>query len=341
MATLPRFGIWYDFRNPQQWQKPLGRMYAEYLDQIEMAESLGFQSVWLTEHHFQPDQYASSPLTIAAAVSQRTKTMQIATDLMVLPLHDPVRLAEDVATISILSNGRFDLGVGVGYRPKEFEQFGQEMRFRPSLIEEGVEILRRAWSGETVDFQGKRYTVHDHPITPHPERTPKIYIGGLADPAVERAARIGDGFIPSSTIGVDHYLKSFAALGKDPADAVVMHGSWSIIAPDPEEEARRVGPHAMYQTNIYRSWGVWGADQTAPFATPAEALEGGLYEVWDADMAVRRLQALIDQYPQIKDIHFWAQLPGEPVEAGNRRLEYMAKEVFPRLKPSSGPLRPE
>ena len=334
MATLPRFGIWYDFRNPEQWYKPLIRMYGEYLDQIAMAEELGFQSVWLTEHHFQPDHYASSPLTIAGAISQRTRTMQIATDLMVLPLHNPVRMAEDVATLSILSNGRFDLGVGVGYRPKEFEQFGQNMKHRPSLIEEGIEILRRAWSGQSVDFRGKRYTVNNYPITPHPERAPKIYVGGLAEPAVERAARIGDGFIPSGTIGLDHYLKAYAELGKDPADAVVIHGSWAIIAPDPEEEARRVGPHAMYQTNIYRSWGVWGPDQTEPFATPAEALEGGLYEVWDADMAVQKLQALIDQYPQIRDIHFWAQLPGEPVEAGNRRLAYMAKEVFPRLRPA-------
>ncbi len=336
MATLPTFGIWYDFRNPEQWRKPMTQMYAEYLDQIVLAEELGFGSVWLTEHHFQPDQYTPSPLILAGAISQRTRRMRIATDLMVLPLHDPVRLAEDVATLSLISGGRFDLGVGVGYRPKEFEQFGREMKYRPSMIEEGIAILRQAWSGEPVDFHGKRYDVHNHPITPHPDRPPHIYIGGLADPAVERAARIGDGFIPSSTIGVDHYLKCYADLGKDPADAVIMHGSWSIIARDPEEEARRVGPHAMYQTNIYRSWGVWGADQTAPFATPAEALAGGLYEVWDADMAVANLQALIDRYPQIKDIHFWAQLPGEPVEAGSRRLEYMAKEVFPRLRPSAG-----
>lgn len=91
------------------------------------------------------------------------------------------------------------------------------------------------------------------PITPYPERAPKIYIGGLADPAVEHAAHIGDGFVPSSTTGVDHYLETFAALGKDPVDAVIMHGSWSIIAPDPEEERRRIGPHALYQTNLYRS----------------------------------------------------------------------------------------
>lgn len=336
MATLPNFGIWYDFRNPDQWRKPMTRMYAEYLDQIAMAEELGFGSVWLTEHHFQPDHYAPSPLVIAAAIGQRTKTMRIATDLMVLPLHDPVRIAEDVATLSLLTDGRFDLGVGIGYRAKEFEQFGREMKYRPSLIEEGIEILRRAWAGEPVDFHGKRYTVHNHPITPHPDKQPRIFIGGLADPAIERAARIADGFLPSGTIGMDHYLKTLADLGRDPAAGMIMHGCWSIIAPDPEAEARRVGPHAMYQNNIYRSWGVWGPpEETPPFATPEEALEGGFYEIWDADMAVSRLQALIDQYPQIRDIHFWAQLPGEPVAAGNRRLEYMAREVFPRLRPSA------
>ena len=90
--------------------------YAETLDQIVWAEELGYGSVWLTEHHFVDDGYTPSPLVIGGAIAARTTRMRMSTSLMLLPLHDPIRLAEDAATLSILSRGRFDLGVGIGYR---------------------------------------------------------------------------------------------------------------------------------------------------------------------------------------------------------------------------------
>ena len=122
-----RFGLWYDFRNPQQWPRPYESFYTETLDQIAWAEELGYRSVWLTEHHFVPDGYTPSPLVIAGAIAARTKEMLISTSLMLLPLHDPVRLAEDAATLSILSGGRFDLGIGIGYRELEFEAFHRKV----------------------------------------------------------------------------------------------------------------------------------------------------------------------------------------------------------------------
>ncbi len=94
---------------------PFERLYAQALDQIVEAERLGFDSVWLTEHHFCDDGYTPSPLVIAAAIGARTRRLRIGTNLMVLPLHDPVRIAEDAATLSLLTGGRFDLGVGIGY----------------------------------------------------------------------------------------------------------------------------------------------------------------------------------------------------------------------------------
>ena len=336
MATLPTFGLWYDFRNPAPWRRPFGRMYADYLDQIANAEALGFGSVWLTEHHFLDDGYLPSPLIMASAIGQRTRRMRIGTDLMVLPLHDPVRIAEDAAVLSLVTGGRFDLGVGLGYKEAEFAQFGRSIKHRPSLIEESVEILRRAWAGETIDVQGKRFTINNHAITPHPETVPQILLGGIAPPAIERAARIADGFLPSGENGIDHYLQCVADLGRDPAEARIMHGSWAIIAPDPEAEAERIGPHILYQINQYRQWGAWGPPENSPpFATAREAIEGSLYQLWDAEAAVTHLQRLIDRYPQIRDIHFWAQLPGESVESGQRRLDYIATSVLPRLRPTA------
>jgi len=326
------FGLWYDFRNPPQWHKPFGKMYADYLDQIVRAEGLGFNSVWLTEHHFCDDGYTPSPLVIGGAIGARTTQMRIGTNLIVLPLHDPVRIAEDAATLSLLTGGRFDLGVGIGYREDEFAAFGRELKHRPSLIEDAVEIIRRGWNGEKVNYAGKRHALGDLAITPAPETVPALLIGGMAPPAIERAARIGDGFLSTGNIGLDLYVQALEQQGKDPAEGRIVLGCWGLVADDPETEARRAGPHALYQANAYIRWGAFGPpDQVPLFPDAATALAQGLYEVWSPAEAIDKLSALIEAYPQIVDIHFWAQLPGEPVSAGDRRIECLAEKVLPHL----------
>ena len=173
------YGLWYDFRNPPQWHQPFEAFYAERFGQIAAAEAMGFGSCWLTEHHFCEDGYTPSPLVLASAIAARTEQMQLGTNLMLLPLHDPVRVAEDAATLSLVSGGRFDLGVGIGYRQLEFDQFQRKLSHRPSLVEEGIEILRRAWSGEPVNFTGKRFEVGDLRVTPVPQTVPKVYLLSL------------------------------------------------------------------------------------------------------------------------------------------------------------------
>ena len=327
------FGLWYDFRNPQQWHRPFGEMYRNYLDQIVHAEQSGFDSVWLTEHHFAEDGYTPSPLVLAGAIGERTERMRIGTNLIVLPLHDPIRIAEDAATLSLLTGGRFDLGVGIGYKEEEFAAFGRELKFRPSMIEDAVEIIRRGWSGEPVNYEGKRFSLGDMAITPAPEKTPALYIGGMAPPAIDRVSRIGDGFLSTGGIGIDDYLEALERNGKDPAQGRVVLGCWALIAPDKQAEAQRAGPHALYQANEYIRWGAFGPpDQTPEFPDAATALDQGLYELWDASEAVDRLSGLIEKYPQIIDIHFWAQLPGEHVDVGNRRIDYIAERVLPELR---------
>lgn len=327
------FGLWYDFRNPPQWRRPFGRMYADYLDQIVRAEAQGFDSVWLTEHHFCEDGYTPSPLVISGAIGARTTRMRIGTNLIVLPLHDPVRIAEDAATLSLLTGGRFDLGVGIGYKQAEFEAFGRDLKHRPSLIEDAIEIIRRGWRGEAVNYSGKRHALGGLPITPVPESPPALLIGGMAEPAIERAARIGDGFLSTGGIGLDTYVEAIERQRKDPATGRIALGCWALISDDPKLEAQRAGPHALYQANEYIRWGAFGPpDQVPLFPDEATALDQGLYEVWTPEEAVDRLAALIGKYPQIVDIHFWAQLPGEPVSAGDRRIECIAGKVLPQLR---------
>jgi alkanesulfonate monooxygenase SsuD/methylene tetrahydromethanopterin reductase-like flavin-dependent oxidoreductase (luciferase family) len=312
---------------------PFERLYSESLDQIVEAERLGFDSAWITEHHFCDDGYTPSPLVIGAAIGARTKRLRIGTNLLVLPLHNPLRIAEDAATLSLLTGGRFDLGVGIGYREVEFREFGRELKQRPSLVEESIEIIRRAWAGERINFSGKRFKVGDLRVTPLPEHTPQLYLGGLAEPAIDRAARIADGFLSTGSMGHDVYLDSLRKQGRSPEDGVIIAGSWAIVSSDPEREARAVGAHALYQSNQYIEWGAFGPPDTTPhFPDAATALALGPYHLWDADQAVAGIGQLLQQYPQIRDLHFWARLPGETVAAGHRRVEYMAKHVLPRVR---------
>ena len=119
-----RFGLWVDFRNPPQWRRPYKDLYAETLELITWGESIGYDDLWLSEHHFVDDGYSPSLMPLAAAIAVKTKKIRIGTSVVLLPMYDPVRLAEDGATVDILSDGRFELGAGLGYRPENSRGWG-------------------------------------------------------------------------------------------------------------------------------------------------------------------------------------------------------------------------
>ncbi len=160
-GTAPTFGLWYDFRQ----RPPLGdyaRFYAECFEEIEESERLGYAGVWLSEHHFVDDGYLPSPLVVAAAVAARTERIKIGTNVLLLPMHHPLRVAEDAAVADLVSGGRFVLGVGQGYVQHEFETLGFNRRHRPSLFEEGVEIIRRAWEALADTYRKVREALARH-----------------------------------------------------------------------------------------------------------------------------------------------------------------------------------
>jgi alkanesulfonate monooxygenase SsuD/methylene tetrahydromethanopterin reductase-like flavin-dependent oxidoreductase (luciferase family) len=144
-----RFGLWYDFRNPAQWRQPADRLYREVLEQIAWGENNGFDDVWLSEHHFVEDGYLPSILPAAAAIAARTNRIRIASGVLLMPFHNPIRLAEDIATVDVISGGRFELGVGIGFKREEFSGFGVSSKERGARTDQSLEIIRRALSGET------------------------------------------------------------------------------------------------------------------------------------------------------------------------------------------------
>src|SRR4051794_38729930 len=150
-----RFGLWYDFRNPAQWRQSSDRLYREILDQIAWGENNGFDDVWLSEHHFIEDGYLPSILPAAAAIAARTNRIRILSGVLLVPFHNPVRLAENIAVVDVISGGRFELGAGVGFKREEFEGFGVPFKERGARTNQSLEIIRRALAGETVTFKSE------------------------------------------------------------------------------------------------------------------------------------------------------------------------------------------
>jgi len=336
-VSVPAFGLWYDFRNPAQWRQPLGRLYRDSLDQVVWAEQLGFGSAWLSEHHFADDDYASSPLTVAAAIGARTSTMRIGTNIVVAGLHDPVRLAEDATALSLMTDNRFELGVGLGYHEREFAAFGRRVKQRPSLLEDSIAVIRQSWTGEGERFVGKRLSHPGLPVTPRPETPPRLLIGAQSEPGIDRAGRLGDGVITLSNDHCQVYLDAVERHGGDLAEARIYASQWAIVAEDPEKVWAEVGERALYQLNEYIDWGSFeGPDQPGRFTDPQAVLDAGAYRLMDASMAVDELVELATKYPQIRDFHYWAQLPGESVESGSARIQYLADKVIPAVTEKLG-----
>jgi alkanesulfonate monooxygenase SsuD/methylene tetrahydromethanopterin reductase-like flavin-dependent oxidoreductase (luciferase family) len=331
-SSTPTFGLWYDFRNPPQWPQPLGDLYRQTIDQVAWAEKLGFRSAWVSEHHFADDHYASSPLTIAAAIGARTSQLRVGTNIIVAALHEPVRLAEDATALALLTGDRFELGLGLGYHEREFAGFGRKVRQRPSLLEDSVAVIRQAWNGADEPYQGKRFAHPGLPVTPAPETAPRLLIGAQSEPGIDRAARIGDGVITLSNDHCQVYLDAVERHGGSVTDARIYASQWAIVADDPERVWSQVADHALYQLNRYIEWGSFeGPNQPGQFPDAQSVLDAGMYRLMDASMAVDELVALATAYPQIRDFHYWAQLPGERVDSGSARVQYLADKVIPEV----------
>ena len=330
-----RCSLMFDFRNPGR-RRSFESIYENVFEQIRYADDEGFGGVWLAEHHFCDDGYSPSPLVIAGSVAASTKRVVIGTNLIVLPLHHPLRIAEDVATLGILAPGRFILGVGSGYRVREFGALGVELRHRPSIVEEGIKIIRLAWTGEPFSFSGKRFQIDDVQVQPVPAVPVPILAGGYAPAAVRRVATLADGYLSTNRDGCQLYADCLEELGHACTAGRIAMVAWSIIAEDPERAWAEVGPLAVDQCNSYVQHGAFGDPETfGYYKDPADLLARGKYKLWDAATAIGELNSLLEEFPQIEEFQFWARVPGEDFESSNERLEYMAMHIVPAFRSHS------
>lgn len=172
-------------------------IFCDLIEIAKAAEDAGFDSVWLSEHHFYDDGHLSSVLPMAAAIASVTKRIEIGTAIALAPFYDPIRLAEDAVTVDLISGGRFSLGLGLGYAGIEFEGFAVNPAERSGRLEELISVLKLAWQGEKFSFQGKYYEYRGVRVLPRPVREPHppILLAGMVPKAIERAGRLADGFI--------------------------------------------------------------------------------------------------------------------------------------------------
>ena len=332
-----RFGLWYDFRNPPAWKRPYDRLYNEIIDQIVWGEENGFDDIWLSEHHFIEDGYSPSLLPIAAAIASRTRKIHIGTSVVLLPFHNPVRLAEDAATVDVISGGRFELGVGVGYKVEEFESFAISSKERGARTNEGLEIIRRLWEGETLTFEGKYYTVTKAKLTPEPIQQPRppIWVGGFTPPALRRAAKYGDGYIGVGPLkeAYERYVTALEKVGKSTTDIRLAGGYfWLIPSEDPDKTWNEAAEHVRYQVNAYAEWSEKAGMPLFPKVPDTAALrESGLFQVVDVDTCIQMIRDYALETP-LTHYYSWTLPPGLPASWIQPHLELFTSKVIPAFR---------
>jgi alkanesulfonate monooxygenase SsuD/methylene tetrahydromethanopterin reductase-like flavin-dependent oxidoreductase (luciferase family) len=287
------FTMRFDLRNPAFAGVSIGERYAAALDMSEFADRNGFLMVILSEHHGSPDGYLPSAVPFAAAVAARTKNLRIMIAAVVSSFHDPLKLAEDVAVVDAISNGRLDLVITNGYAIHEFEMFDRSLSERAARTTEVLQTLQSAFTGEPFEYRGR--TVRVTPA-PHSPAGPTLLLGGTTTPAARRAARFGVGFLPAGAeVWEDFRSASLEFDRPDPGPWLGGDTSFIHVAEDVEAGWEQIGPHAMHEANSYGKWmadaGIGPAGGYTPFETLAGLRATGQYRVLTPAELVAELKA--------------------------------------------------
>ncbi len=334
MPQLLRFGVVHDLRSPPGSEVALPEMYAQALDQLEMADELGFELAWFTEHHFLDDGHLPNFVPVAGAVAARTSRIRISTDILLAPFVHPVRLAEDLAVLDNISGGRIELGIGMGYAAHEFRGFGIPQSRRVSLTEELVQILQLAWQGEPFSFEGKRWRFDDLLVTPAPVQPggPPLWIAGMSRNAAVRAARFDTHLLPQGApdIVLEPWRDELRSTGRDPDDYRVGIIRSVFVTDDREGAWQQIRAAERYRAGVYARL----FDETPDEFTAFDPSKGAIPQGWivgDEDECTAELAAFIQEYG-ITDLCTWGGPPGLPPSIMNDSLERLARSVIPRVR---------
>lgn len=322
----------YDLRIPPFATVNHAEQYAACLEQCRWADERGFDTIVLSEHHGIDDGFLPSPVVMAGVVAGRTAKALINISAVLMPFHDPIRLAEDIAVLDLASRGRVSFVAGLGYRQEEFDMAGISRKGRGRLVEEHLKTMIRAWTGEPLEYQGRTVRVTPKPLSqPHPV----VLIGGSTGVAARRAARLRLPFMPAigdPALG-DVYRQACEEEG--------FAGGWVIlpgplgfvhVTDDPERDWARIALHALYDAQSYHSWQTPGQRSAVEVdASDVEQLKAsGVYRVVTPEECV----ALAGDVGPMGSLLFHPLMGGMPPDLGWESLELFESKVLPQLRPA-------
>jgi len=323
-----RTALSFDMRAPD-FGAPSAELYDAALEMCAFGDEIGIDGVIFPEHHCSEDGYNPVPALMATAVAARTKRMELILGAIVLPLHDPVEVAETIAVTDIICGGRLTTTLAAGYVEAEFNMFGKSLKDRAKLMDEGLEVITRALAGERFDYKGREVFVR-----PLPRSTPpKILVGGGVPATARRAAKHGLGLwvlqppmMPESQKMIALYQEECRKLGKAPGS--VMSTTPAVhVARDPDAAWEVVGPHILHLVKSYASWASDVDTTTSPFygiETVEQIRAAGMLNVLTPEQTV--------EFARNSPMSLTPLISGLSPKVGWEMLELFAAEVLPKLK---------
>jgi alkanesulfonate monooxygenase SsuD/methylene tetrahydromethanopterin reductase-like flavin-dependent oxidoreductase (luciferase family) len=320
----------FDMRAPD-WGTPTSELYPAAVQMAAFADRIGVDRIGLMEHHGSEDGYLPRPFTLAGGMVAVTKQIRFSLGAVILPLHDPVAVAEEIAILDLMSGGRLRVILGAGYVPSEFAMFQKSLKDRAKLMDQGIEIILRALRGERFEIEGRPIF-----IRPVPVRAPEdiLMVGGGVPASARRAARFGVGFGPMTAEVVDIYLEECRKLGQEPKEYWRPKAGMPLaihLCEDPAQGWAAIERHAVHVVKEYAKWAEQeGGASNSPFkglTDPAALRQAGLFAVWTPE----QLLACVPEMEDRQSLGFQPLLGGLSPEEGWKSLKLL-EQVMPDLK---------
>jgi len=303
-------------------------LYKTAVEMSAWGEENGCLAVVLSEHHRSPDGYIPSPLILASAIAARTKSLSIQIAALLPILHEPIRLAEDIAVLDIMSEGRVSYVMGLGYRPEEFDMFGVPMKGRGKRMEKQLQAIKQALKGEPFEYEGRNVHLTPSPFTPG---GPLMYMGGSTSAAARRAARCDMGLYAQyyDTALEQTYRDECARLGIKPKDCMIPPAgvvTSAFVAEDPDHAWAEIGDRLLHDARIYAEWLGDSPSASKATATTVKELRAnpGPYQIFSVEEAIT--------YTKKNGILVTQPLCGGiPPETAWKSLELIKDKVLPAI----------
>lgn len=339
-----KFGVMYSFQNPVGASSTHAELFRDGLRGAELAEKLGYDSVFLLEHHFLEDGMNPSLLPTAAAVAARTEYIRIGTGCYLLTLHHPIETAESAAVVDNISNGRLILGVAAAYRDEEFMGFGFERKDRGPRMEEYLQILNEAWTKDTFTFKGRFYSCENISVTPKPLQRPiPLWFGASGRPGLQRAASHGIPLVGSNRHHIRELEEQFSTyrgflkqFGKQVTEVPLLR---NVYVAESDERALNESAESMMliMGGMYGKWAKWRKMTDDRGRTPDDPAFHSL-ESHKEKLVVGSPRSVVDQielYAKrlgVNHLLSWTAIPGLSSDKVERSMRLFAKDVMPSFR---------